>query len=291
MKPAVIAPILVSILLVAGCGDAPVRPAAPPGSSARVASLAPSITEIVCALGAAGQLVGRSTACDYPPDTIARLPIVGEFGVPSMERLLSTRPDLVLFTDLADETVSARLTGAGLRPVRVQCTRLADVPGAIRTIGSLLSRDAIAARLAETMESRIENFRRAIPPPEKRPRVLILIWNDPLTAAGNRSFLTELITLAGGRNVADTIQRDYFQVSGEWVLSQNPDVIFCFFMSSAIPARDMIMSQPGWGSVNAVRSGRVYAGMDNNLVLRPGPRMIEGIEAIQQRLQEHHAKP
>ncbi len=291
MKPHPILALLLITLLAAGCGNPQPTPPPATGAKARIASLAPSVTEIVSALGAADQLVGRSSACDYPPELAARLPIVGEFGVPSMERLLTTRPDLVLYTDLADESIPARLTRAGLNPIHITCTQLDDIPSAIRTVGHLLGRDAIATNLASTMESHIASFRRQIPPPEQRPRVLVLIWNDPLTAAGNKSFLTELITLAGGKNVGDTIQRDYFQVSGEWVVSRDPDVILCFFMASTTPAREMILNHPGWGGVKAVRSGRVYAGMDNNLVLRPGPRLIEGIAAIQHCLREAHDKP
>lgn len=291
MKPTLIASLLLSIVLGAGCGQPPPSSSAVPGSKARVVSLAPSITEIVCALGAATQLVGRSSACDYPPDVVLRLPIVGEFGVPSMERILITRPDLVLYSDMADKSTHANLARAGLKPVCVACAQLDDIPSAIRTVGHLLERDSAAASLAAAMESRIAGYRQSLPPPEQRPRVLVLIWNDPLTAAGNKSFLSELVTLAGGRNVADTIQRDYFQVSGEWVVSRDPEVIFCFFTSGGIPPRELILNQPGWGGIKAVRSGRIYAGLDNNLVLRPGPRVMQGVEAIQQRLLENHDKP
>jgi iron complex transport system substrate-binding protein len=291
MKIDSITALLLATLLGAGCGNPQPTPPPVTGTKARVASLAPSVTEIVYALGGADQLVGRSSACDYPPALAARLPVVGDFGAPSMERLLATRPDLVLYTDLADASIPTRLTRAGLNPVCIPCAQLDDIPPAIRTVGHLLGRDSIATNLASTMESHIASYRRQIPPPEQRPRVLVLIWNDPLTAAGNKSFLTELITLAGGKNVADTIQRDYFQVSGEWVVSRDPDVILCFFMASTVPAREMILNHPGWSGVKAVRSGRVYAGMDNNLVLRPGPRLIEGIETIQRCLRESHDKP
>jgi iron complex transport system substrate-binding protein len=286
----VLLPLLLATLLFSSCGNPP--PSTPATTTQpRIASLAPSITEIVAALGASDQLVGRSSACDYPPDLIASLPIVGDFGVPSMERLLATRPSLVLYTDLADLSIPTRLTNLGLTPIHIPCTTLTEIAPAIRTVGQLLGRQSLATQLADTMESRIADLRRQLPPSDQRPRVLVLIWNDPLTAAGNKSFLTELITLAGGQNVADTIQRDYFQVSGEWVVSRNPDVIFCFFMASDMPARELIMKQSGWSNINAVRTGRVYAGLDNNLILRPGPRMIQGVEAIQKCLRESNDKP
>lgn len=280
-------------LFASGCGQHSSSPPAPISKypSPRVASLAPSITEIVCALSASDHLIGRSTACDYPPSVVASIPIVGEFGVPSMERLLARKPDILFFTDLADKGVSARVQAAGIRPVPVRCTRLDDVPAAIRTVGQAIGCESNATRLAGSMEARIAEYRAKIPPPEQRPRVLVLIWNDPLTAAGNESFLTELLTLAGGENVARDIPRDYFTVSSEWVVSRDPDAIFCFFMSSGIAARNIVLHRAGWQGIKAVRSGRVFDGMDNNLILRPGPRMIQGIEAIEQRLRESHDKP
>jgi len=282
--------IILSCLCLTGCGKPSSTPS--PGSTApRVASLAPSITEIICALDASGQLIGRSTACDYPPDIVASIPIIGAFGVPSMERLLSHKPDIAFFTDLADNDVPSRLRAAGITPVHVQCNRLDEVPSAIRTVGQWLHRQPQAATLAAAMESSIAEYRARIPPEPQQPRVLVLIWHDPLTAAGSKSFLTELITLAGGRNVADDIARDYFPVSGEWVVSRNPDVIFCFFMSSGTAARDVVLRRPGWQNIKAIRTERVYDGMDNNLILRPGPRMMQGVEAMQQRLRESNGKP
>lgn len=286
---------LAVLVLFCGCNRPAPTPAAPRSATTpiRVASLAPSITEIICALGGAGHLVGRSSACDYPPNVITNLPVVGEFGVPSMERLITAKPDIVFYTDLADETTPSRLLSAGIKPVHVKCAQLGDVPAAIRSVGQWLNLQAPATQLAAAMEQRIAacRARAGAGVIGRRPSVLVLIWHDPLTAAGRRSFLSELIDLAGGRNTADDVDRDYFPISGEWVASRNPDVIFCFFMSSHVPAREMILRRPGWQNVNAVRTGRVYDGMDNNLVLRPGPRMIQGLEAIEQRLGARHDKP
>ena len=89
------------------------------------------------------------------------------------------------------------------------------------------------------------------------------------------------MTLAGGQNIGDEIDRDYFQVSGEWVLARDPEIIFCFFMSSGAPVSKVIMQFPGWNRVNAVKANRVYDGFDNNLVVRPGPRVMQGLMLIQ----------
>jgi iron complex transport system substrate-binding protein len=275
---------LAIVALTAACGMlAGCKPAAPSAAPetgpVRVVSLAPNITEIVCAIGGAGQLAGRTSACDYPADVVAGISVIGEFGVPSIERLLAVKPGIVLLADIADESMSQKLTRAGLRQARITCTRLDDIPPAIETVGRHLGQVGASHALATNLIARIAALRAKAAGGHK-PRVLVLIWNDPLTAAGRNCFLSDLVALAGGQNAGDAIDRDYFQVSGEWVISQNPDIIFCFFMAANKPVRQIVLQQPGWSGVNAVRTGRVYDGFDNNLVLRPGPRVLEGAEAI-----------
>ena len=277
-------------LALTGCKPA-TRPAATPlpTGPVRVVSLTPSITEIICAIGAGDQLVGRTSACDYPPDIVARIPVVGEFGVPSLERVLAAKPDIVLFGDMADESMVQKLARVGLRQARVRCTRLDDVPTAIVAVGKYVHREAQANALAADLQRRIREARERTAPLQQRPRVLVLIWNDPLTAAGRNGFLSDLVTLAGGRNIGDTVDRDYFQVSGEWVIMQDPDIIVCFFMSNGKSGRQTVLGQPGWTGVKAVKTGRVYDGFDNNLVLRPGPRLLEGMESIRRCIDEKRA--
>lgn len=268
---------LLGTILSSGCKPPPPPP--PPGHLPRVVSLAPSLTEMVCAIGGADQLVGRSSACDYPADTVKSIPIVGGFGAPSPERLLVAKPDAVFYTGLADLTLAPKLRQIGLNPVPVPCSRLDDIPAAISLVGRHLRREPAANALAESLRQQIEACRSAIPtsPP---PRVLVLIWNDPLTAAGRNTFIADLVRLAGGQNIGDEITRDYFQVSGEWVLDHNPEIIFCFFMAGKESVKQQIIQRKGWERVAAIRDGCVYDGFDNNLVLRPGPRVMQGLELI-----------
>jgi iron complex transport system substrate-binding protein len=273
-------------LALAGCGPAKTG-APPPGGAPRVVSLAPSLTEMVCALGGAGQLAGRSSACDYPPDIVGSVPVVGNFGIPSLERLLAVKPSAVLYADLKDKALDAKLARLGLRPVRIACKKLDDIPAALLAVGRQLDRADEARRQAAALRDRIAQARSA-PAPQPRPRVLVLIWNDPLTAAGSHSFVSDLVTLAGGRNVADDVGRDYFPVSSEWVVAHDPEVILCLFMAKENPVRESILNFAGWSHVPAVRSGRVYDGFDNRLVLRPGPRVMDGVAALRARIEERH---
>ena len=265
-------------LCLGGCK--PALPPSPHGALPRVISLAPNLTEIICALGAADQLAGRSSACDYPPDTVRQIPVVGDFGVPSLERLLAAKPDAVLYTDLADMSLDQKLHRIGLHPAKIACSRLDEIPTAITEVGRWLHQESKANALATDLRRQIESCR-SVHSATRRPRVLVLIWNDPLTAVGKNTFISDLVTLAGGQNIGDEIDRDYFQVSGEWVLARDPEIIFCFFMSNGAPVSKVIMQFPGWNRVNAVKGNRVYDGFDNNLVVRPGPRVMQGLLLIQ----------
>lgn len=276
--PLIVQILLTGCLAVSGCKRSP-EAVVVQSSRPRVVSLAPSTTEIVCALGAGSQLVGRSSACDYPPEILGKVPVVGDFGVPSLERILAARPDGVLYTDLADMALDSKLRRIGLHPAQIQCSRLDEIPGAITSVGVIIHREAEACTLALELKHQIETCRAAIPD-GPRPSVLVLIWNDPLTAVGHNAFIADLVTLAGGHNIGDEIDRDYFQVSREWVLARDPDIILCFFMANGKPVRQMIMQMPGWDNLKAVRGKRVYDGFDNNVVVRPGPRVIEGLNLI-----------
>jgi len=147
-------------------------------------------------------------------------------------------------------------------------------------VGRWLHQESKADILATDLRHQIEACRTSVTN-SHRPRVLVLIWNDPLTAVGRSTFISDLVTLAGGQNIGDDIDRDYFQVSGEWVLMRDPEIIFCFFMSSGAPVRHLIMQLPGWSQITAVRDKHVHDGFDNNLVVRPGPRVMQGLELIQ----------
>jgi len=272
-------------LLGFGCKPAPVL--LPPSSSdtPRVISLAPSITEIVYALGGTNQLIGRSSACDYPPAAVSNVPVIGDFGIPSLERMVSLRPDQVLYTDLADPMMDNKMKRVGLHPVHIACDRLADIPPAIIHVGQLIRHASEAQVLASNVVEQIQLARQQAKAFTHRPRVLVLIWHDPFYAAGNKSFVSDLITLAGGQNIGDEINRDYFQASSEWVLAHDPDIVFCFFMVSSTSVSQTIMKQPGWSHMKAVQNGRVYDGFDNNIALRPGPRVMQGLEVIKKQIQ------
>lgn len=263
-------------LILAGC-----RRQAPATSqpSVRVVSLAPSITEILFLIGAGDLVVGRTTACDYPPEA-SGVPVVGDFGAPSLERLLAVRPTLVIEVDLADETTGQKIDSIGLTRRRIPCSRLEDIPNAIAAVGRLVGRESAAEALAAGLRIELENARQQSATAVQKPSVFVEVWHDPLTTAGSQSFVSEIVTLAGGSNLGDEVQTPYYQVSPEWVIGRNPDIIVGLYMSGSAGITNLVHSRPGWSELTAVKSGHIYGNLRNDVVLRPGPRVMEGIDEL-----------
>jgi iron complex transport system substrate-binding protein len=251
---------------------------------ARVVSLAPSLTEIVCRLGGSHLLVGRTSTCDFPPDAVRDVPVIGGFGTPSLELLVAARPTLILDVDLEDESVARGIAELGLRRERVPCRALDDIPEAVTRIGSLLGLEDRARATADELRAGIATLRRNAAKRPSRPSVYVEIWNDPMTTAGKGTFLSELIHLAGGRNIGDEAEKPYFQVAPEWIVARDPDIILCLYMSENAAVREQVMARPGWQAVAAVRNGAVYDDLPNDVLLRPGPRVLEGIRALADRI-------
>ncbi len=280
---------LATALLLAGCG----RPGAPPEvAGPRVVSLAPNLTEIIFAIGAGDRLVGRSSACDYPPEA-ARVPVVGGFGRPSVEGVLAAGPTLVVDVDLEDRALRGIFRRHGVAAHSIACRRLADVPDAIRRLGGLLDRSEAAEALAESIEADLARLRAeaAATPMEARPRLFIELWPDPLMTVGRASFVHDLVELAGARNLAAEADRDYFSVDPEWVIARDPDAILVLHRSAGDEPAQRIAARPGWSGVRAARAGRVIADVDPDLLQRPGPRLAEGAAQLRARLRAWEAAP
>lgn len=271
------------LLCATGCR----RPTQQNGEAAkvRVVSLAPNITEILCAIGAEHVLVGRTSACDHPPEAVKRIPIVGGFGNPSLELLASLKPTLLLEVDVADTSIRDAIDGLGIRRETILCRGLDDIPKAVITIGRLVDRDSEANALAKGIRSQIDSLRASRPAPERLPSVYVEIWNEPLTTVGKGSFVSEMVAIAGGNSIGDSIETENFVVSPEWVVSRDPDVILCLYPTPHKNADDLVRKRLGWRDVSAVRSGNIFGGLRIDAILRPGPRVLEGIDELRKCIQ------
>lgn len=265
---------------LAGCSETvPSKKTARSSDKPTIVSLAPSITEMIYAVGAGDQLIGRTSACDWPAE-VGKIQVVGAFGKPSLEVLTGISPDLVLDTDLADENIGAKITELGIRRERLAVRVPDDIPPALRKLGELTGNSEKADSLAHIIEKGLEKLRSQIDTNTSSPKVYLEIWDDPLWTGGKNSYVSALIAYAGGKNIGDAVEKEYFEVSPEWVITQNPDIIACMYMSRKGNIAAKVASRPGWEHIQAVKRQKIYDNFDNSIFLRPGPRILEGIEQL-----------
>jgi iron complex transport system substrate-binding protein len=266
------------LLLASGCTKNEQETAHPAGKP-RIISLAPSLTEMIFAIGAGDQLVGRTSACDWPVAAL-QVPVVGAFGRPSLELLASIHPDLVVDVDLADEEMGKKISALGIQRENIACKNPDDIPASLRKLGKLTGHTREADSLALSISEGLAMFKTKAQNQKNKKSVYLEIWDDPFWTGGKGSYTSALIAYAGGRNIGDVVDKEYFEISQEWVIKKNPEVIACMYMSKKSSVADNIINRPGWGSIAAVQHRQVYDRFDNSLFLRPGPRVLEGIAQL-----------
>ncbi len=261
-------------ILFAHCGKE-TRAAEPPPPK-KIVSLAPSVTEMLFALGLGDRLVGVTTYCDYPAEA-KKISKVGDFMNPSLEAVMAKKPDLVIGVTGATDPVKAReMERVGLKVVLVSVSNFAEVLAAIRSIaGRSGSRDA-GEKLAGRIGAEVEAVKKRVAPAPRR-RVLLVVGFHPLIAVGGKNFIDELITLAGGENIAGSAAQPWLNLPDEYVVAKAPEVIIESGMGS-----EREKSAKRWSdlkSVPAVREGRIYS-YPTDKILRPGPRFGEALSEL-----------
>ena len=240
------------------------------GTPQRIISLAPSNTEILFALGLGDKVVGVTDWCDYPPEALEKEK-VGGYDTPDIEKIVLLNPDLILVAHGTPMDVINTMDGLGLTVFGIKSTDLDDVLNDIRTVGEITDNEVEAYALTSEMESRIEAVTDQTEELEERPRVFYIIWHDPLWTAGSGTFIHELIEKAGGVNICQNIT-GYTTISIEDVVARNPEVIIAGEFSYAWAMNETLLE-----GTDARQNGRIYQG-DDDLVQRPGPRLVEGLE-------------
>ncbi len=243
----------------------------------RIISLVPSVTEIIYALGGQERLVGVTDFCDWPPEARTK-PRVGGMLAPNLEAIVWLRPDLVVATREGNrQETFVQLARLGIPVFTVNPHRLSDVMAAIAQLGELTGRRASVAPLVEGLGRRVETVQNAVRP-YRRPKVLYVLWPEPLIVPGRDGLVTELIDLAGGWSVTAGEPDSYPRFSLEAVAARAPEVIIL----ARHGADGTPLSKAPWErltSLPAVRAGRIHS-VDGSLLHRYGPRVVDGLEML-----------
>ena len=292
---------LFSLLLPAcGGGDAPARDAAPPADGAvalvddagrsvrlprparRVISLVPSATEALLALGAGDRLVGR-TDFDHGP-AVDSLPSVGGGMTPSIEAVAALRPDLVLgWETRGDQSTRRRLEELGIPVFAVEVDDTVGVFRTVASLGRLTGRAGAADSLAAGLRRELAEVRASVAG-KPEPTVFFLVWNDPPMTAGAGTFISQVLGVAGGRNVFADVEGEWPNVALEEIVRRQPDfVVLPQGEKGGAHDVDRLRGSPGWRELRAMREGRVVT-IDSELMNRPGPRLGEAARALRDAL-------
>jgi len=240
---------------------------------ARIVSLNPTTTEILFALGAGSRLVGR-TRYDLWPDSARFVPDLGPGIRPNIEAVLGARPDLALLYASEDNRAAAqRLRAAGVATAAFKVDRIAEFDRLTRLLGRVIGDSARGALVADTVMRTLDSVRTATRG-LRRVTVVIPAWNEPLIVIGGGSFMSELVAIAGGRNVYDSVASPSPTVAFEDVVRHNPEFVLVGPESAA-----RIRALPKWRALPAVREGRLLV-FDTARVLRPAVRLGEGAVSL-----------
>lgn len=242
-----------------------------PAPPQRIVVLGPALTEGLCALGACSRLVGVDRFSNFPPQ-VQGLPQLGGLGETSVEQLLSLRPDVVVLTPAA--RLHERLQQLGVPVVALDAQTLPEVRRQLQKLATLLDMPERADAVWQGIESHLARARDGLDPRWQGARVYFEVDPTPY-AAGEASFIGELLARLGLRNIVPARLGTFPQINPEFVLQAAPQLI--------VAGRQAALAQrPGWAQVPAVRSGRVCTLRpgDGDLVARPGPRVGEALGAL-----------
>ncbi|MFA5336501.1 MAG: ABC transporter substrate-binding protein, partial [Candidatus Omnitrophota bacterium] len=187
----------------------------------RIVSITPSTTEIACALGLEENLAGVTTLCDYPP-SVTKKEKVGTFSDPNIEKIVMLKPDIVLATGLEQAQAVEKMRRLGLKVMLVEPKDFEGLFRSIGEIGRACGKEKEASELVGDMRRSLDSLRKKTDRIDAslRPKVYFEIWSDPIIAAGKGSFISEMISLAGGINIADDTGRPFSQFSAELVVER-----------------------------------------------------------------------
>ena len=249
----------------------------------RIVSLAPSNTEILFAVGAGSQVVGRDTFSDFPAEAVNVADIGGGFGALDTETILASTPDLVLAADLTPAEQIQALEDLGLNVfVLGNPTDLQGMYENLRTVATITGHLEQTETLIASLEERVAVVEEKISGVAERPLVLYeLDGTDPNApwVPGPGTFVDTLLTMAGGNSMSASLDGAWVQVSLETIIEMDPGIILLGDAQWGGVTPEMVVARGGREALTAVQGVKVYP-FDDNLFSRPGPRMVDGLEAM-----------
>jgi len=272
------APVVLTLTLTDGLG----REVQLNEPAQRVVSLAPSITEILFAIGAGSQVVGRDDLSDFPAEVQSIASIGATYGDLNTEAIVALEPDLVIAAEINTPEQVKSLEDLGSTVYYFKNpTDFEGVYKDLGTMGQLTGHEDEAAALADSLSKRVEAVEAAVANITEKPTVFYEIDGTDTAkpwTTGPDTFMDTMITMAGGVNIGGVLSDQYAQISVEEIVLQNPDIIILGDTLYGVTI-ESIAGRAGWGDLTAVQENKIFS-FDDNLASRPGPRLVDGLEEL-----------
>ncbi len=246
----------------------------------RIVSLSPCNTEILFAVGAGDRVVGGTTYDTYPPEAV-NLSKIGGFSTVNIEAVVNLSPDLVLAEHGNGEDTVNALKNLDLKVVSLNPKTMDDILENIRLVGDITGNADTAASLTADMTQQISDITDITEdiPDSRRPRVLYIVWHEPMYAAGTGSYPDDLIRMAGGKNIIEA--EGWPVISIEDVVDKNPQIIICSGMGGgSYTIMEAITGNQVLAQTDAVKNNKVYPVDDPNTIELAGPRIVQGLAEL-----------
>lgn len=247
----------------------------------RIVSLAPNITEILYELGLGDKVIAVSNDCDYPPEAESKQK-VGSFWQPSVETVIACKPDLVITLWFTQQNSVARtLERLDYKVLTLKLESLDELRTAIEKIGKAAGRIEKAKELNKKIQTQLSQIQEQNKSKD-RPKVLWVVQPDPLRVAGTKTFITELLNLAGADNAIPNVDIQYPSISKEQMLSCQADIIIQAAMTKHNINKQQKQAEEFWSKypyLPAVKNNRIYV-INPDMILRLGPRTPQGLMQV-----------
>ena len=248
------------------------------GPAQKIVSLTPATTEILFAIGAGAQVVGRDMFSDFPPEAMDAADIGGSWGEYNTEAIVNLNPDLVLAGGINPPELVASLENLGMTVYFLgNPNTLEELYANIEILGSMTGNENSASDLVASLDERAKAVDMALADVTEKPTVYYELDSTPYTA-GPGTFVDLLIDRAGGTNFGASMDSAWAQISLEQLVLADPSIIV-LGDSSYGETPETVAARPGWSVLTAVKNQQIFA-FDDNLVSRPGPRLVNGLEAL-----------
>lgn len=244
----------------------------------KIVSLTPATTEILFAIGAGAQVVGRDMFSDFPPEAMDAADIGGSWGEYNTEAIVNLNPDLVLAGGINPPELVASLENLGMTVYFLgNPNTLEELYTNIEILGNMTGNENTASDLVASLDERAKAVDMALADVTEKPTVYYELDSTPYTA-GPGTFVDLLIDRAGGTNFGASMDSAWAQISLEQLVLADPSIIV-LGDSAYGETPETVAARPGWSVLTAVKDQQIFA-FDDNLVSRPGPRLVDGLEAL-----------